>query len=87
MSFSHNITDHINHGDLSLKPGWVRMSIHPTMTDNEMRFIMNAIEELAKNHEDWAKDYIYNNINNEFIYKDKSFAKKNKERVEGWFKL
>ncbi len=87
VSFSHNITDHINHGDLSLKPGWVRMSIHPTMTDNEMRFIMNAIEELAKNHEDWAKDYIYNNINNEFIYKDKSFAKKNKERVEGWFKL
>ncbi|MFN7117196.1 MAG: aminotransferase class V-fold PLP-dependent enzyme, partial [Saprospiraceae bacterium] len=29
--FSKLITDQINHGDLSNKPGWIRMSVHPTM--------------------------------------------------------
>ena len=32
------ITDKINSGDLTTKPGWVRMSIHPTMTNNEGSF-------------------------------------------------
>ncbi|MBC8266840.1 MAG: aminotransferase class V-fold PLP-dependent enzyme [Flavobacteriales bacterium] len=87
MDFSHNITDRIDSGDLTLKPGWVRMSIHPTMTDEEVHFIMNAIEELAENHKDWAKDYFYNKKTNEFLYKDTSFSEKNKERAESWFKL
>ncbi len=87
INFSHNITDQIDHGDLSLKPGWVRMSIHPTMTDEEMHFIMNAIEDVAKNHKEWGVDYSYNNNTNEFVYKDKSFSVKNKERAKSWFKL
>ena len=29
---SKHITELINHGDLSLKPGWVRLSLHQTMT-------------------------------------------------------
>ena len=84
---SCEITTKINDGDLTLKPGWVRMSIHPTMTDVEMHFIMNAIEELSKNHKEWGADYSYNNKTNEFMYKDNSFSLKNKERAESWFKL
>ena len=84
---SCEITTKINDGDLTLKPGWVRMSIHPTMTDVEVHFIMNAIEELSKNHKEWGADYRYNNITNEFMYKDNSFSLKNKERAESWFKL
>ena len=82
---SCDITTKIDNGDLITKPGWVRMSIHPTMTDDEMHFIMNAIEELSENHQEWATDYIYNNKTNEFVYKDNSFALKNKERAESWF--
>ena len=63
------------------------MSIHPTMTDDEIHFIMKAIKNLSKNHRDWAKDYTYNNNSNEFVYKDIFFANKNKERAESWFKL
>jgi selenocysteine lyase/cysteine desulfurase len=87
QDFSHNITEQIDGGDLSLKPGWIRLSIHPTMTDDEVHYIMKAIKEISKNHRDWAKDYTYNNSSNEFVYKDLSFAKKNKERAESWFKL
>jgi selenocysteine lyase/cysteine desulfurase len=87
INFSHNITDQIDEGDLSLKPGWIRMSIHPTMTDEEMHFIMNAIEDVAKNHKDIGADYTYNNQTNEFVYKDKSFSEMNGERAKSWFEL
>ena len=87
INFSHNITDQIDEGDLSLKPGWIRMSIHPTMTDEEMHFIMNAIEDVAKNHKDIGADYTYNNQTNEFVYKDNSFSEMNGERAKSWFEL
>ena len=34
---SKQISEKINHGDMSTKPGWVRFSIHPIMTDEEIR--------------------------------------------------
>ena len=84
---SCTITSKINDGDMTSKPGWVRMSIHPTMTDAEMHYIMNAIEAVAKHHKEMAKEYIYNGAKNKFVYKEDSFAQKNKERAESWFSL
>src|SRR5690606_10218653 len=40
---SQEITDKINHGDLSDKPGWVRWSLHPTMTNDEVEIMINAL--------------------------------------------
>jgi len=57
---SHTITDKINNGDYSQKPGWVRMSIHPCMTDNEMHELGKAIQQLAQNWQEWTKDYSVN---------------------------
>ena len=37
---SQEITDKINHGDLSEKPGWVRWSLHPTMTNEEVELMI-----------------------------------------------
>tara|TARA_B100000427_G_C15489582_1_gene586910 strand:+ start:178 stop:1644 length:1467 start_codon:yes stop_codon:yes gene_type:complete len=82
---SHIITNSIEKGDLKVKPGWVRMSIHPTMTDNEVRFIMNAIEELSENHLQWSNDYIYNKRTNEFHHINEECQLNNQKRVEGWF--
>ncbi|HLP61028.1 MAG TPA: aminotransferase class V-fold PLP-dependent enzyme, partial [Candidatus Deferrimicrobium sp.] len=44
---SKAITDQIDRGDLSRKPGWVRLSLHPTMTDGELVYIMDAIEQIV----------------------------------------
>ena len=85
FDFSHTITDNINSGDLTLKPGWVRMSLHPTMTNEEVSFIINAIEELAKNHKKWTPDYKYNPETNEFKYIHSDFPSLNTERVNSWF--
>jgi selenocysteine lyase/cysteine desulfurase len=67
---SHLLTDKITAGDLIEKPGWIRMSIHPTTTDAEVRYVCESIAALAKNFEDWGKDYIYNKSTNEFVHKD-----------------
>jgi selenocysteine lyase/cysteine desulfurase len=82
---SKHITDLINHGDLSQKPGWIRLSLHPTMTDEELFYIIDALKSLKKNHHEWSKQYIYNCRKNEFRHfsepEDKSIF------VKDWFKL
>ncbi|MEL7002045.1 MAG: aminotransferase class V-fold PLP-dependent enzyme [Bacteroidota bacterium] len=40
---SKKITDLIDQGDDSEKPGWVRISIHPVMSDEEVRFIVEGV--------------------------------------------
>lgn len=63
---SKRITDLINHGDLSQKPGWIRASLHPTMTDDELSTLVMAIDDIQKYHKKWAADYVYNKHTNEF---------------------
>lgn len=67
---SRYITGKINTGDLSSKPGWIRLSIHPVITDDEAVFIADAVEELSKHHVEWSGDYIYDNMTNEFFHKN-----------------
>ena len=69
QKYSKKVTSQINLGNLSHKPGWIRMSIHPVMTNKEVKYLVNAITELAKNHAKWADDYDYNCANNEFEFK------------------
>jgi selenocysteine lyase/cysteine desulfurase len=66
--YSQKITEKITHGDLSEKPGWIRMSIHPVMTNREVCDIMDAIGQLAANFREWAADYSYNVHANEFSF-------------------
>jgi selenocysteine lyase/cysteine desulfurase len=46
---SHDLTTKIDEGNLLIKPGWIRLSIHPVMKDEEINFICDAIEDVAKN--------------------------------------
>lgn len=54
---SKQITDMIDKGDLSKKPGWIRVSLHPVMTDKEVLFIIDGINDIVKNYNIWSKDY------------------------------
>ena len=66
---SKKITDQIDRGDLSTKPGFVRLSIHPTMSDREITKIIAALKQIAKNCKKWARDYKYSRRTNEFIHR------------------
>lgn len=54
---SREIVKKIDQGDYSEKPGWIRISLHPTMTDREVRYIGESIQELAQNHQAWREEY------------------------------
>jgi len=41
------------------KPGWIRVSLHPTMTDEEVKYIGQSIAELAENYEKWREEYLF----------------------------
>ena len=82
---SKAIEEKILEGCLMERPGWIRMSLHPTMTNNEIEFICDAIEEVSQNFQTWGEDYQYNTIKNEFIHKSNKSIEK--EITQNWFDL
>ena len=57
VDHSQRITSRIDAGDLTDKPGWVRVSFHPAMSDAEVGAVCDAIEQIALHGDDWAADY------------------------------
>jgi selenocysteine lyase/cysteine desulfurase len=82
---SKEITDRIDSGDLSMKPGWIRLSLHPTMTNDELLFITDAVRQTIENIEEWKRDYLYDNTTNEFIHVNENPS--NSSGTEKWFNL
>ncbi|TDP59495.1 aminotransferase class V-fold PLP-dependent enzyme [Flavobacterium dankookense] len=81
---SHDLVCQITSGDLMKKPGWIRMSIHPTTTNEEIEYVCNNIIALAENHKNWASEYIYDGKTNNFHHKNDALSEK--EMVKSWFK-
>jgi len=82
---SNKISSLINQGDLSKKPGWVRLSIHPTMTNKELYIILDAIEYIIKNYSKYEKDYTYDKHTNEFTHVSESADKTT--LIKHWFDI
>jgi len=82
---SHDLVCQITSGDLIRKPGWIRMSIHPTTTSEEIQYVCESIKALAENHKIWENDYLYNGKTNEFNHKNALHSEK--EMVANWFKI
>lgn len=80
---SHKLVNEISLGDLIRKPGWIRMSIHPTTTSAEIEYVCNAIQSLAENHKEWALEYRYDSETNEFIHQQATLFEN--KLVEEWF--
>jgi selenocysteine lyase/cysteine desulfurase len=66
---SYEILNLLRAGEMLYKPGWVRLSIHPTMTDTEIDYMMDAIEMTVARYEEWRKDYVYDPVCNEYVFK------------------
>jgi selenocysteine lyase/cysteine desulfurase len=80
---SHNLVCQIDSGDLIQKPGWIRMSMHPTTTNEEIKYVCQSIITLASHFEDWKNDYLYDKTSNEF--KHKNAKPTEAEMVNNWF--
>ena len=82
---SKRITDMIDRGDLSDKPGWVRLSFHPTSPDAEIDACLEAVREVLRHHHRWAEDYHYDPRTNEYQHRNGDSGAS--DRVRGWFGL
>jgi len=81
--YSKAIFIEVDKGNLSHRPGWIRLSLHPTMSDETLEYILQAIEKLALNYKEWALDYTYSTEKNEFRHN--SYIQGEKRAVEEWF--
>ncbi|SFW27584.1 aminotransferase class V-fold PLP-dependent enzyme [Cellulophaga fucicola] len=83
---SKKITRNIIRKDLTNKPGWVRLSLHPLMTNKELLFICDAIKEIQQKIVLWKKDYQYNQATNEWDCLQRG-DQDIKQEVCKWFSL
>ncbi|MGI9190536.1 MAG: aminotransferase class V-fold PLP-dependent enzyme [Chitinophagaceae bacterium] len=61
-------------GDITARPGWIRLSLHPVISDAELERILDAIVYVAENHETLGQDY-------NFLPKKNAFEHKHFQRV------
>jgi len=83
-NMSAAITDEINSGNLTHKPGWIRLSIHPTMSNNELYFIIDALKQTVANIDEWRNDYYFSEKTGEWYHMT---TNKEKSEVLKWFEL
>ncbi len=82
---SNRIKDQILDGCSTEKPGWVRLSLHPTIKDEEVDFICAALKELCANIDTWSSDYKYDPLKNDYVHK--SVKPIEQALVADWFSL
>ncbi|MCH2218306.1 MAG: aminotransferase class V-fold PLP-dependent enzyme [Flavobacteriales bacterium] len=82
---SYAIKNQILEGCSTEKPGWVRLSLHPTTTNKELDFICNALKELCHHIDEWSKDYTYDISKNDYVHK--TITPVEKELVADWFRM
>lgn len=81
---SCEIVTKIDAGDLSEKPGWIRLSLHPTMPDTELRYITRAILEISQHHHRYAGDYVADYQHGSFRHRAEP-EQPHLELVKNWF--
>jgi selenocysteine lyase/cysteine desulfurase len=65
------------------KPGWVRASFHPSMTNDEVEFICEAIKQVSESGLIWAEDYLKLREGYQHMLKEK----RERIAVSQWFEM
>ena len=82
---SKEIIAQVMNGNCSVKPGWIRMSIHPTTTNEEIAYITSSIKTLANRHKEWLADYDFDRSHNVIRSKNPADYTAVMERVDRFF--
>ncbi|ETT54271.1 MULTISPECIES: aminotransferase class V-fold PLP-dependent enzyme [unclassified Paenibacillus] len=77
----------IHAGDQSLKPGWVRLSLHPIMTGREVEHMIFAVQSIVSNIAEWSQDYRYNAVTNSWIHTGERGVTEDTEEIRELFVL
>jgi selenocysteine lyase/cysteine desulfurase len=83
---SQAITTRIDRGDLSDKPGWVRLSFHPTTSTEDIDFVCQAVRDIATHGHAWACDYQPLLHSNDYTHRNpQTDAPTPTQTVRAWF--
>jgi len=80
---SERIRREVEKGNLLEKPGWVRLSLHPVMTDREVRYILEAVRRIVQFAPLWKRDYRYDPAVNDYRH----IRTIRKNAASGWYSL
>jgi len=83
-SASDDIIAKVEAGACGIKPGWIRISIHPTTSNSEIKDICDSVILLSENYKEWQKDYIF--FNGKYIHKTE-ISKPSLAIEENWFEF
>lgn len=64
--FSNSIRKNILNHDNTMKPGFVRVSLHPTLSNDQLYYIVDSIKEIVTNMDSWKEQYKYVLYKNEY---------------------
>jgi selenocysteine lyase/cysteine desulfurase len=67
QELSDSIVSKVEAGACQIKPGWIRVSIHPTTTNEEIKFVCDSIIDLSENYKEWRKGY--NLVDQQFLHR------------------
>jgi selenocysteine lyase/cysteine desulfurase len=81
---SLEITSKINHGDLSEKPGWVRWSLHPVATNEEVNLMINALKYIVSHFNELKDQYTYD-IHRNIFHHISEMESEYDEMITTWF--
>ena len=79
---SQQINDKIMGGDCSTRPGWIRMSLHPTMTNADLALILDGIVSLAAHFTEWIDDYVIDHYVGRVVHKSEQETNNLKLRMD-----
>lgn len=79
------IASQLSAGNPSLKPGWVRFSIHPMMTAAEVDTLVSATAAILHNRTEWTADYQYDPLGNSWVHRTRNPDKT--KAIEDMFQL
>ncbi|MEO3944631.1 aminotransferase class V-fold PLP-dependent enzyme [Gorillibacterium sp. CAU 1737] len=80
---SERIRRKVESGHLLEKPGWVRLSLHPIVSDEEVHALLRAMREIVHYAPLWKTDYRYDPVQNDYVHK----GQWNRTTKRNWFSL
>ncbi|MFZ1725508.1 MAG: aminotransferase class V-fold PLP-dependent enzyme [Albidovulum sp.] len=63
---SQNVMASIQSGEETEKPGWVRLNLSALMTEEKARFVIDAVDSLARNAAGYIDDYVADHAQGRF---------------------
>ncbi|WP_067839546.1 aminotransferase class V-fold PLP-dependent enzyme [Amphibacillus sediminis] len=68
-AYSNKMVEMFKKGDQSFRPGWIRISLHPIIQNQELDYLLYALQNIVEHYDTWAIDYHYDKHSDKFSHR------------------